>query len=88
MKPWYQSKKLWSAIASLIVAGLSVSSVDPARVDAVLMLVASIGGALQIALGLADYGKEAEAIRVAGEVFADVSDALEEADLDAELEEE
>ncbi len=84
MKPWYQSKKLWSAIASLIVAGLSVSAVDPSRVDAVLMLVATIGGALQIALGLADYGKEAEAIRIVGEVFADIGEELEQADEEEE----
>lgn len=68
MKPWYQSKKLWTAV---ITGGLNVAAVviteyiDRPDLQAALMaMLSSVGVALLVAIGVTDAGKEAAQLRI------------------------
>lgn len=58
MKPFYKSKKFWTAIVT--AAAMAVAHFYDENLAA---LVAAVGSVLIVAFGLADYGKEAQAIR-------------------------
>ena len=71
MKPWYQSKKLWTAvITALCVIVAAVVGEQLGRPDIAQTLVISItaiGSVLVAGFAAADHGKEAEAIALGDE---------------------
>jgi hypothetical protein len=73
MKPWFKSKRLWSAVigsvASILTALITIYSGLPAEMSAVLVgSVASLATALVVAFGLGANGKEAAAVTAAAPV--------------------
>ncbi len=68
MRPWYQSKRLWAAVATALLNVLVVLiGMCVQREELATVLVASlsaVGAALVVALGLGDQGKEAAAMRL------------------------
>lgn len=67
MKAWYRSKKLWSAVfgalLTLLTTYLTVQAAWPtALVMSLAGSLTTIFAALVVAIGLADFGKEAKAI--------------------------
>lgn len=66
MKPWYKSKKVWSAVFTSLAAVVSAIAGDvynmPELGETLVVALTSIGIALQVALGATDLGKEAKAL--------------------------
>lgn len=58
MKPFYRSKKFWTAVFTVVGSGAAYALQRPALADAIL----SAGMSLVVGFGLADFGKEAKAI--------------------------
>lgn len=58
MKPWYKSKKLWTAVLTALVAIISQYFERPD----LAMHLAGVGAILIASFAVADIGKEAKAI--------------------------
>lgn len=73
MKPWYQSKKVWTAVVTIL--GIIVSDIlgkPEYRRAVVLVGMTLIGG-----FGLADMGKEAKALGPSAEDKAKLDEGQE-----------
>ena len=85
MKPTLSSKKLWTAIVTALVTVLANQTGHPELAP----VLAALGAALVVAIGMADWGKEARALehRSVEAVRYLVSQAAELADeLDTDVE--
>ncbi|HHH27972.1 MAG TPA: hypothetical protein ENK57_06465 [Polyangiaceae bacterium] len=69
MTPWYKSRRIWTAILTLVGNVLAIVLGDiygqPDLAETVVAAVTTLGAALLVALGLGDTGKEAAAIKAA-----------------------
>lgn len=59
MKPFYKSKKFWTAVVSTCA---SVAALASGRPELEALIIAAAGGVLTLAFALADFGKEAAAL--------------------------
>jgi len=63
-KPWYLSKKLWTAVVTVLMtlSAFIVGTVleKPELAEQLAMVISTVGTALIVGFGLADFGKEAE----------------------------
>lgn len=57
MKPFYMSKKFWTAVCTCLAAIVAYLSAD----EKLAALITVVGSTLIMGFGLADQGKEAEA---------------------------
>ena len=65
MKPWYQSKKLWTAVitaaCAIVVAVVGDQLGKPELAEMLVVSISAIGAVLVAGFAAADHGKEAAA---------------------------